>query len=411
MPHAARAPRRRRARAPARPARRPTGRVDRRPPLLRLRRDVLVQVAGSEHGDGRRQADRARRHRLQRLVGCDTSCLLHLRARGEHEGVDRFAPATWRTVVADAIRERQASPTRGSRGGSRARPRGGRPCAPARRRRPADDRLQRSLGAQPSCASPTGGPRPSPPSTMRPGCGRRRGRSATTSTPTWPARSSASPSGRSPTAPTSTGPADAADANRYIVELARRIQARSVVKGKSMATEETELNEALEAAGLRRGRDRPRRVDHPARRPDAVHIIAPAVHLDRTQVRRHLRRSRAGGDAADVEPEELAPSPGRSCARSSSPPTSASPAATSAWPRPARSCSSTNEGNGRCHHAAPRARRGHGHGAGRRDVGPARPVARRCCPLGHRPGTHHLHELITGPRRAGEADGPTSSTS
>src|SRR5205823_2498564 len=43
--------------------------------------------------------------------------------------------------------------------------------------------------------------------------------------------------------------ADAADANAYIATVAERIGARTVVKGKSMATEETALNDALEAVG------------------------------------------------------------------------------------------------------------------------------------------------------------------
>ena len=44
--------------------------------------------------------------------------------------------------------------------------------------------------------------------------------------------------------------ADGDEANRHVLDIARRHGARSVVKSKSMVTEETGLNHALEAAGL-----------------------------------------------------------------------------------------------------------------------------------------------------------------
>ena len=96
---------------------------------------------------------------------------------------------------------------------------------------------------------------------------------------------------------------DAEEANAYIADVARRIGARSAVKGKSMATEETGLNEHLAAAGvevvetdlgewiLQVGGDTP------------SHIVAPAIHLSRGDVRDLLQRV-ADGDLTDV-PEEL----------------------------------------------------------------------------------------------------------
>ena len=44
--------------------------------------------------------------------------------------------------------------------------------------------------------------------------------------------------------------ADGDEANRHVLDVARRHGARTVVKSKSMVTEETGLNDALEAAGL-----------------------------------------------------------------------------------------------------------------------------------------------------------------
>jgi L-lactate dehydrogenase complex protein LldF len=77
-----------------------------------------------------------------------------------------------------------------------------------------------------------------------------------------------------------------ADANRIIVDIARRTGVRRVAKSKSMASEETHLNEALEQGGLevietdlgeyivQLAHDRP------------SHIIAPIIHMTREQVGR-----------------------------------------------------------------------------------------------------------------------------
>jgi L-lactate dehydrogenase complex protein LldF len=81
-----------------------------------------------------------------------------------------------------------------------------------------------------------------------------------------------------------------ADANRIVVEIARRHDVRRVVKAKSMATEETHLNEALEAAGLRVVETDLGEyvVQLAADRPS--HIILPIIHLTREDVGRVLER-------------------------------------------------------------------------------------------------------------------------
>jgi L-lactate dehydrogenase complex protein LldF len=78
--------------------------------------------------------------------------------------------------------------------------------------------------------------------------------------------------------------ADAKEACSIVVEIARRAGAREVVKGKTMVSEEIELNDALEAAGIRPvetdlgeyilqlGNERP------------AHIVAPAMHKTRGDV-------------------------------------------------------------------------------------------------------------------------------
>ena len=58
---------------------------------------------------------------------------------------------------------------------------------------------------------------------------------------------------------------DAAEANAIVADLVRDAGADEVVKVKSMATQEIELNEALARRGHRRLGDRPRRAHRPAR--------------------------------------------------------------------------------------------------------------------------------------------------
>ncbi|MFG1836913.1 LutB/LldF family L-lactate oxidation iron-sulfur protein [Micromonospora sp. NPDC049175] len=100
---------------------------------------------------------------------------------------------------------------------------------------------------------------------------------------------------------------DAAEACRIVVELTRATGADEVVKVKSMATQEIELNEALEAAGIaayetdlaelivQLGDDTP------------SHILVPAIHKNRTQIRDIFQRRMpdAPADLSD-EPAALA---------------------------------------------------------------------------------------------------------
>lgn len=84
---------------------------------------------------------------------------------------------------------------------------------------------------------------------------------------------------------------DAAAANREVLKVAAAHDVRRIVKSKSMATEETHLNEALEGAGLhvvetdlgeyvvQIGRDRP------------SHIILPIIHLRREDVGRRMHET------------------------------------------------------------------------------------------------------------------------
>ena len=94
------------------------------------------------------------------------------------------------------------------------------------------------------------------------------------------------------------------EANAAIVRIAEMVGARTVVKGKSMATEETGLNEALEQAGVQAVEtdlgEWIIQLDHDV----PSHIIAPAMHLDRHDIKRIFDEH---ADAGDIEavPEVL----------------------------------------------------------------------------------------------------------
>ena len=77
---------------------------------------------------------------------------------------------------------------------------------------------------------------------------------------------------------------DAAEANSIICGLALDRNARIVVKSKSMTTEETHLNDALEAAGMQVVEtDLGEYIIQLAEEPPS-HIIAPAIHKTRGQI-------------------------------------------------------------------------------------------------------------------------------
>ncbi|MFD8984756.1 LutB/LldF family L-lactate oxidation iron-sulfur protein [Streptomyces sp. NPDC059564] len=101
--------------------------------------------------------------------------------------------------------------------------------------------------------------------------------------------------------------ADAAGANRIVTDLVRATGQSEIVKVKSMATQEIGLNEALADAGIRAyetdlaelivqlGRDRP------------SHILVPAIHRNRSEIREIFRREM--GEWGRPAPEGLSDDP------------------------------------------------------------------------------------------------------
>jgi L-lactate dehydrogenase complex protein LldF len=89
------------------------------------------------------------------------------------------------------------------------------------------------------------------------------------------------------------------DAQRIIVGIAERAQAKLVVKGKSMVSEEVELNQALEAAGIGALESDMGEyiVQLAGERPS--HIIMPAIHKTKEEIARLFAEKIPGVDYTD----------------------------------------------------------------------------------------------------------------
>jgi L-lactate dehydrogenase complex protein LldF len=97
--------------------------------------------------------------------------------------------------------------------------------------------------------------------------------------------------------------ADAAEATDYIGGVARSIDAKVVVKSKSMASEEIHLNDVLAADGIEVVETDLGEWIIQLAKETPSHIIVPAVHKTRGDIAELFRRV-AGGDLSDL-PQEL----------------------------------------------------------------------------------------------------------
>ena len=97
----------------------------------------------------------------------------------------------------------------------------------------------------------------------------------------------------------------AADARRYVVDVVERAGATRVAKSKSMATEEIDLNPAIEAAGAEVVETDLGEwiIQLAAETPS--HIIAPALHKDRHQIKELFVDTVSAPPTLDTEPTEL----------------------------------------------------------------------------------------------------------
>ena len=94
---------------------------------------------------------------------------------------------------------------------------------------------------------------------------------------------------------------DAADARRIILELCQQVGARKVTKGKSMVTEEIELNAHLQANGIETLETDLGEYILQLRDEKPSHIVGPAIHLLKEQVAETFAEHHADAPAFDDE--------------------------------------------------------------------------------------------------------------
>ena len=100
---------------------------------------------------------------------------------------------------------------------------------------------------------------------------------------------------------------DADDANRIVTELVRATGADEVVKVKSMVTQEIDLNRALERAGIRAIETDLAELIVQLGHDEPSHILVPAIHRNRTEIRDIFRAEMVGVDPdLTDEPADLA---------------------------------------------------------------------------------------------------------
>jgi len=98
---------------------------------------------------------------------------------------------------------------------------------------------------------------------------------------------------------------DADEANRTVVDLIRERDQTEVIKVKTMTSDETQLNVALEAAGIRPHETDLADMIVQLGEDEPSHIVCPALHRNRAEVREIFLRKMELGELGDT-PEDLA---------------------------------------------------------------------------------------------------------
>jgi L-lactate dehydrogenase complex protein LldF len=100
---------------------------------------------------------------------------------------------------------------------------------------------------------------------------------------------------------------DADEANAIVTDLVRATGASEVVKVKSMATQEIGLNEALDAAGIAATETDLAELIVQLGHDTPSHILVPAIHRNRSEIREIFRREMPGvDDTLSDDPRALA---------------------------------------------------------------------------------------------------------
>lgn len=100
--------------------------------------------------------------------------------------------------------------------------------------------------------------------------------------------------------------ADAGEANRIVGDLIEATGSREVVKVKSMATDEIELNAALEQRGISAIETDLAELIVQLAGERSSHIVVPAIHKNRGEIRALFRRELPGTAGLSDEPPDLA---------------------------------------------------------------------------------------------------------
>ena len=99
---------------------------------------------------------------------------------------------------------------------------------------------------------------------------------------------------------------DAAEANRIITEIVQATGADRVVKVKSLTTDEIHLNAALSKAGIRAIETDLAELIIQLAGETSSHILVPAIHKNRSEIRDLFRHTIAKGQDLTDEPKQLA---------------------------------------------------------------------------------------------------------
>ena len=199
---------------------------------------------------------------------------------------------------------------------------------------------------------------------------------------------------------------DSEQACAYICELAQRHGVKTVVKSKSMVTEEIELAPALEKLGVKVWETDLGEYIVQLRHEPPYHIVTPAMHLNRQQIR-ELFREKLGEDIPDADPQKLVALARRKLRQAFFSAEMGISGANFIVADAGAIAISTNEGNGRLSTSLPRV---HVAVTGIEKVIPRLEDLATLWPVLATSGTGQpvttYGTLIGGARRGGEVDGP-----
>ena len=98
---------------------------------------------------------------------------------------------------------------------------------------------------------------------------------------------------------------DGGEANAIVAGIASRHGARELIKVKSLATDEIEMNEALEAKGIHAIETDLAELIIQLAGDSQSHILVPAIHKNRREIRELFQRTIARGEELDADPRAL----------------------------------------------------------------------------------------------------------